>query len=57
MTIDKARRKIIAKTERILEAIDSRPSNKDKEKVDLTSIAKTLSERRDKILSADEGGK
>ena len=58
MTIDRSKRKIIAKTENILEAISSRPSKvKPEDKIDLTSIAKNLSERREKILSEGEGGK
>jgi hypothetical protein len=57
MTIDRSKRKIIAKTERVLEAINGRPTQDKGEKVDLTSIAKTLSERREKILSEGDGGK
>ena len=59
MTIDKSNRKVIAKTENILEAIGSHlAKSKDSGKeIDLTNIAKTLSERREKILSGDEGGK
>jgi hypothetical protein len=56
--MERSKRKVIAKTEKILEAIDNHlPKVKGGEKIDLTSIAKNLSERREKILAGDEGGK
>lgn len=54
--IDKEKRKSIANAQKVVDIIGKRMETKDKnKKIDLSSIAKDLADRREQVLKTEDG--